>query len=82
MKRKMKRKRNTSMPRKKSIETINAEIEKTKSAIDKVQKRYNDLLDKLKNLEDQKRNREMEVIMAAYKKSSKSLSEIMIFLQV
>ena len=70
------------MPRKKSIETINAEIEKTKSAIDKVQKRYNDLLDKLKNLEDQKRNREMEVIMAAYKKSSKSLSEIMIFLQV
>lgn len=76
-----KMRRNLSMPMKKSIKTIDAEIEKIKSAIDKAQKRYNDLLDKLKNLEDQKKKREAEVIMAAYIKSGKSLSEIMIFLQ-
>ena len=59
------------MARKKSTESIDAEITKIKSDMSKLQDRYNKLADRLKNL---------EAIMDAYLRSSKSFAEIMTFL--
>ena len=68
------------MARKKSTETIDGEINKVKSDISKLQDRYDKLADKLKDLQEQKRRIEADVIMDAYLKSGKSLDEIMTFL--
>ena len=68
------------MARKKSTEAIEAEINKTKSDMSKLQDRYDKLADKLKDLQDQKRRIEGDAIMAAYLKSGKSFDEIMTFL--
>ena len=69
------------MARKKSSETLDAEIVKVKSDMSKLQDKYNKLADKLKDLEDQKRRIEADAIMDAYLKSGKSLDEIMTFLK-
>lgn len=68
------------MARKKSTEAIDAEINKTKSDMSKLQDRYDKLADKLKDLQDQKRRIEGDAIMEAYLKSGKSFDEIMTFL--
>lgn len=68
------------MARKKSTEAIEAEINKTKSDMSKLQDRYDKLADKLKDLQDQKRRIEGDAIMEAYLKSGKSFDEIMTFL--
>lgn len=68
------------MARKKSTEAIEAEINKTKSDMSKLQDRYDKLTDKLKDLQDQKRRIEGDAIMDAYLKSGKSFDEIMTFL--
>ncbi len=69
------------MARKKSTETIEAEIIKIKTAMSKLQDRYDKLADQLKDLEEQKRRAEADIIMDAYLKSGKSLDEIMTFLK-
>ena len=69
------------MARKKSTETLDVEIAKTKSDMSKLQDRYNKLADKLKDLEDQKRRIEADAIMDAYLKSGRSFDEIMTFLK-
>ena len=69
------------MARKKSTETLDAEIAKVKSDMSKLQDKYNKLADKLKDLEDQKRRIEADAIMDAYLKSGKSLEEIMTILK-
>lgn len=69
------------MSRKKSTESIEAEITKVKASMSKLQDRYDKLADQLKELEEQKRRAEADVIMEAYLKSGKSLDEIMTFLQ-
>ena len=68
------------MARKKSTESIDAEITKIKSDMSKLQDRYNKLADRLKNLEGQKRRIETDTIMDAYLRSSNSFAEIMTFL--
>ena len=68
------------MARKKSTETLDAEISKIKTDMSKLQDRYNKLADKLGELEEQKRRIEAEAIMDAYLKSGKSFDEIMTFL--
>ncbi len=68
------------MARKKSTEAIEAEINKTKSDMSRLQDRYNKLADKLKDLQEQKRKIEGDAIMEAYLKSGKSFDEIMTFL--
>ena len=70
------------MARKKSTESIDAEITKIKSDMSKLQDRYNKLADKLKNLEEQKRRIETDTIMDAYLRSGKSFAEIMTFLNL
>ena len=68
------------MARKKSTETIDAEINKVKSDMSKLQDRYDKLAEKLKDLQDQKRRCEADAIMDAYLKRGKSFNEIMTFL--
>lgn len=68
------------MARKKSTEAIEAEINKTKSDMSRLQDRYDKLADKLKELQEQKRRIEADAIMDAYLKSGKSYDEIMTFL--
>ena len=69
------------MVRKKSTEAIEAEINKTKSDMSRLQDRYDKLADKLKELQEQKRRIESDAIMDAYLKSGKSFDEIMTFLK-
>ena len=61
------------MARKRSTETIDAEIAKVMADMSKLQDRYNKLADKLKDLQEQKRCREADAIIDAYLKSGKSL---------
>lgn len=68
------------MARKKSTESIDAEINKVKADMSKLQDRYDKLADKLKGLQEQKRQIEADAIMDAYLKSGKSYDEIMTFL--
>lgn len=68
------------MARKKSTETIDAEIIKVKASMSRLQDRYEKLADKLKDLQEQKRRREADAIMEAFVKSGKSFDEIMTFL--
>ena len=69
------------MARKKSTETIDTEIIKVKTAMSKLQDRYDKLADQLKNLEEQKHQAEAAAIMDAYLKSGKSFDEILTFLK-
>ena len=65
------------MARKKSADTLDAEIAKVKSDMSKLQDRYDKLAEKLKDLQEQKRRIEADAIMDAYLKSGKTLDEIM-----
>ena len=69
------------MARKKSADTLDAEIAKVKSDMSKLQDRYDRLAEKLKDLQEQKRRIEADAIMDAYLKSDKTLDEIMTFLK-
>jgi len=69
------------MARKKSADTLDAEIAKVKSDMSKLQDRYDKLAKKLKDLQEQKRRIEADAIMDAYLKSGKTLDEIMTFLK-
>ena len=69
------------MARKKSADTLDAEIAKVKSDMSRLQDRYDRLAEKLKDLQEQKRQIEADAIMDAYLKSGKTLDEIMTFLK-
>ena len=69
------------MARKKSADTLDAEIAKVKSDMSKLQDRYDRLAERLKDLQEQKRRIEADAIMDAYLKSGKTLDEIMTFLK-
>ena len=68
------------MPRKKSIEAIDAKITRLSSCMTRLQKRYEQKAKQLKALQLQKRQIESDAIMTAYLKSGKSFEEIMTFL--
>ena len=69
------------MARKKSADTLDAEIAKVKSDMSRLQDRYDRLAEKLNDLQEQKRRIEADAIMDAYLKSGKTLDEIMTFLK-
>ena len=69
------------MARKKSADTLDAEIAKVKSDMSRLQDRYDRLAEKLKDLQEQKRRIEADAVMDAYLKSGKTLDEIMTFLK-
>ena len=68
------------MARQKSIASIDAEISKCKTELNKAQKKYDKLSDELQTLQKQRRDQEARLILDAYGKSGKSFNEIMIFL--
>ena len=68
------------MARRKSAETLDAEITKVKSDMTRLQEKYDKLCEQLKDLQEQKRRLEADAIMEAYLKSGKSFEEIMTFL--
>lgn len=68
------------MARMKTADSIDAEILKVQCELDKVQKKYDRLADKLLKLKKQKQELEARAIIDAFHKSGKSLSELMTFL--
>ena len=70
------------MARMKSISSIEAEIEKLEAELDKAQKRVDAILAKLLKAQKQKQEYETRQIIEAYRKSGKSLQELMTFLDV
>lgn len=68
------------MARKKSVESIDAEIAKIQSEMSKVQEQYNKLAERIEDLQGQKRRLQADELLAAYLKSDKSYDEILTFL--
>ena len=65
-----------------SISSIEAEIEKINGSLTALQKRQEKLTKRLLDLQKQKRDFEARQIMDAFQKSSKTLQELMKFLEV
>ena len=68
------------MARIKSIETIDAEMEKVKAEMIRIQEKYDRLAEKLVDLQEQHKRYEAQQILEAYAKSGKSYHELMTFL--
>ena len=72
---------NLTMARKKSPETIDAEISKINTDMFILQDRYYKIVEKLKDLQERHRRCEANAIMDTYLKSGKSLEEISTFMK-
>ena len=72
----------TSMARMKTIPSIETELAKVMTNLDKAQKRVDSLTAKALNLQKQKQEYEARQIMDAYRKSGKTFEELMTFLNV
>ena len=68
------------MARTKTAASIDTEIQKVQCELDKVQKKYDSLADKLLKLKKQKQELEAKAIIDAFRESGKSLGELMTFL--
>jgi phage shock protein A len=69
------------MPRQKSLSSYDKEIKVLKSHLTKTKLRYEALEDKMIALQEKRNEQEAKKIMAAYRKSNRSLQELMIFLE-
>lgn len=70
------------MARMKTISSIETELAKVMTNLDKAQKRVDSLTAKALNLQKQKQEYEARQIMDAYRKSGKTFEELMTFLNV
>ena len=70
------------MARTRSISSIEAETAKAEAELNKAQEKVDAISAKLLKLQKQKQEHEARQIMEAYKKSGKSLQELMTFLDV
>lgn len=70
------------MARTRSIESIEIEIQKTTDKLEKVEARMNTISEKLLELQKQKQALESKKVIDAFKKSDRSLQELMTFLGV
>lgn len=68
------------MARTGSIASIESEIQKTEAELSALSKKYDETAERLKDLQKQKQDYENRQIIEAYRKSNKSLDEVMIFL--
>lgn len=68
------------MARTKSITTIENEIAKIQSELTKIRKKEDVLAERLLALQKEKQNYEAKQIIDAYKRSGKTLHEMMVFL--
>ena len=70
------------MARTRSISSIDAEIAKVEVELNKAQEKVDAISTKLLKLQKQKQDYEAKQIMEAYKKSGKTMQELMTFLDV
>ena len=70
------------MARKKTISSINSEIEKAKDALARAKAKYDALVVELEALFNERRELQGRVIMDSFMKSGKSFNEMMNFLNV
>ena len=70
------------MARMKSISSIEAEIATLEADLEKAQKKVESISEKLLKAQKQKQEYEARQIIEAYRKSGKSLQELMTFLDV
>ena len=68
------------MARTRSIASIESEIQKTEAELSALSKKYDETAERLKDLQKKKQDYENRQIIEAYRKSNKSLDEVMIFL--
>ena len=74
--------RRKTMARMRSISSIETEISKAEAELAKVEEKYNALTDRLLELQQLKSEYEAKQVMEAFRKSGKSLEELMTFLDV
>lgn len=72
----------TIMARTRSISSIETEITKVSAELQKAQEKVDDLTQRLLELQEQKQSIETKQIMDAFRKSGKSMQELMTFLDV
>ena len=72
----------TIMARTRSISSIETEITKVSAELQKAQEKVDDLTQRLLELQEQKQSIETKQIMYAFRKSGKSMQELMTFLDV
>ena len=70
------------MARSRSMTSIDTEIGKIEAELEKLQKKEEVLTARLRNLQKQKQEYESKQIMDAFRKSGKSLEELMTFFDV
>ena len=70
------------MARMKSISSIEAEITKVEAELAKAQEKYDSLAARLQELNQLKKDYEARQVMEAFRKSGKTLQELMTFLEV
>lgn len=70
------------MARTRSISSIETEITKFSAELQKAQEKVDDLTQRLLELQEQKQSIETKQIMYAFRKSGKSMQELMTFLDV
>ncbi|MCR2021942.1 hypothetical protein NSB04_19845 [Blautia pseudococcoides] len=68
------------MARPRSIESIETEIQKTTEELEKGQSKVNVLSERLLDLQNQKQAFEAKQVMNAFKKSDRTLQELLTFL--
>lgn len=70
------------MARTRSISSIETEITKVSAELQKAQEKVDDLTQRLLELQEQKQSIKTKQIMYAFRKSGKSMQELMTFLDV
>ena len=70
------------MARTRSISSIDAEISKLEDELSKVKEKYDALAARILELQKQKQDIEARQVMEAFKRSGKSMQELMNFLDV
>ena len=70
------------MARTRSISSIETEITKVSAELQNAQEKVDDLTQRLLELQEQKQSIETKQIMDAFRKSGKSMQELMTFLDV
>ena len=70
------------MARTRSISSIDAEISKLEDELSKVQEKYDALAARILELQKQKQDIEATQVMEAFKRSGKTMQELMNFLDV
>lgn len=68
------------MARTRSITSIESEIQKTEAELSALSQKYEETAERLKDLQKQKQDYENRQIIEAFRKSNRSLDEVLIFL--